>query len=59
MDNNMRGSSIMYQSLSFNMINELIKNNNTPAWIKIWLYFSILQKYNKKIYDTDCKGEFI
>lgn len=50
MDNNMRGSSIMYQSLSFNMINELIKNNNTPAWIKIWLYFSILQKYNKKIY---------
>ena len=50
MDNNIRGSSIVYQSLSYNMINELLQNAHTPAWIKIWLYFSILQKYNKKIY---------
>lgn len=48
--NNMRGSSIMYQSLSYKMIDELIKNEHTPAWIKIWLYFSILQKYKKTIY---------
>lgn len=50
MDNNVRGSSIMYQSLSYKMIDELLKNENTPAWIKIWLYFSILQKYKKVIY---------
>ncbi len=40
----------MYQSLSYQMIDELIKNEHTPAWIKIWLYFSILQKYHKVIY---------
>lgn len=50
MDNNVRGSSIMYQSLSYKMIDDLIKNEHTPAWIKIWLYFSILQKYHKTIY---------
>ena len=50
MDNNVRGSSIMYQSLSYKMIDELLKNEHTPAWIKMWLYFSILQKYNKVIY---------
>jgi hypothetical protein len=50
MESNIRGSSIVYQSLSYEMIKELIKNKNTPAWIKIWLYFSILQKYKKTIY---------
>lgn len=49
-NNNIRGSSIMYQSLSYKMIDELLKNEHTPAWIKIWLYFSILQKYKKVIY---------
>lgn len=54
--NNTRGSMIMYQSLSFTMIRELLDNKNTPAWIKIWLYFSILQKYGKKIY---AKNQYI
>ncbi len=49
-NNNIRSSSIVYQSLSFKMIDELLKNDNTPAWIKLWLYFSILQKYKKSIY---------
>ena len=49
-NNNVRGNSIMYQSLSYKMIDELLKNEHTPAWIKIWLYFSILQKYKKVIY---------
>lgn len=50
MNNSIRGSSIVYQSLSFRMINELLKNEHTPAWIKIWLYFSILKKYGRRIY---------
>ena len=50
MNNNVRGSNVVYQSLSYSMIKELLDNANTPAWIKIWLYFSILQKYGKKIY---------
>lgn len=50
MNNNNRGSNVVYQSLSYTMIKELLDNSNTPAWIKIWLYFSILQKYGKRIY---------
>ncbi len=53
MNNSIRGSSIVYQSLSFKMINELLKNEHTPAWIKIWLYFSILKKYGRRIFATN------
>lgn len=45
-----RKGFIVYQSLSFNMIKELLENDNTPSWIKIWLYLSILQKYHKTLY---------
>lgn len=45
-----RGSNIMYQSLSYSMIKDLLDSKYTPARIKIWIYFSILQKYGKKIY---------
>ena len=47
---NQRQGLIVYQSLSFTMIKELLDNENTPSWIKIWLYFSILQKYHKTLY---------
>lgn len=50
MNNNTRKGFIVYQSLSYTMIKELLENDNTPAWIKIWLYLSILQKYNKTLY---------
>lgn len=48
--NDTRKGFIVYQSLSFNMVKELLRNPNTPAWIKIWLYLSILQKYHKVVY---------
>lgn len=48
---NDRDSKYMYQSLSFQMIDELVHSTQTPAWIRLWLYFSILQrKYNRTIY---------
>lgn len=50
MNNDTRKGFITYQSLSFTMIRELLENENTPAWIKIWLYLSILQKYHKTLY---------
>lgn len=39
---------IVYQSFSYEMIHELLKNENTPAWIRIWLYLSMFQKKSKK-----------
>lgn len=46
-----RKSQFVYQSLSFQMIDELVHSTQTPAWIRLWLYFSILQrKYNRVIY---------
>lgn len=50
MNNDTRKGFITYQSLSFKMIKELLDNESTPAWIKIWLYLSILQKYHKTLY---------
>lgn len=50
MNNDTRKGFITYQSLSFTMIRELLENENTPSWIKIWLYLSILQKYHKTLY---------
>lgn len=53
MDKNIRGSDVVYQSLSYNMIFELRKNPNTPAWIKIWLYFSLMVKSGKDIWASN------
>lgn len=50
MNNDTRKGFIVYQSLSYTMIKELLDNESTPAWIKIWLYLSILQKYHKTLY---------
>lgn len=50
MNNDTRKGFVVYQSLSFTMIKELLENENTPSWIKIWLYLSILQKYHKTLY---------
>lgn len=50
MNSDTRKGFIVYQSLSFNMIKELLDNESTPSWIKIWLYLSILQKYHKTLY---------
>lgn len=44
----MEENKIVYQSFSYEMINELLKNDNTPAWIKVWLYLSMFQKKSKK-----------
>ena len=50
MNNDTRKGYIVYQSLSYTMIKELLDNESTPSWIKIWLYLSILQKYHKTLY---------
>lgn len=50
MNNDTRKGFVVYQSLSFTMIKELLENESTPSWIKIWLYLSILQKYHKTLY---------
>lgn len=44
----MNENKIVYQSFSYEMIEEMMKNENTPAWIKIWLYLSMFQKKSKK-----------
>lgn len=47
-------NKIVYQSFSYEMINEMLKNENTPAWIKIWLYLSMFQKKsNKPVYASN------
>ncbi len=48
--NFVRGSSVVYQSFNYTMIKEILNNDSVQAWIRIWIYFSILQKYGKKIY---------
>ena len=56
MNNNTRKGTYNYQSLSYAMIRELIESSSTPARIRIWLYLSILQRYNKTLYP---KNEYI
>lgn len=47
-------NKVVYQSFSYEMINEMLKNDNTPAWIKIWLYLSMFQKKsNKPVYASN------
>lgn len=45
-----------YTSLSYQMINDLLNNKKTPLYIRLKLYFGILQKYGKKIF---CLNEYL
>lgn len=50
----MNEQKIVYQSFSYEMIKELLNNESTPAWIKIWLYLSMFQKKsNKPVYASN------
>lgn len=49
-NNEIRKSMVQYQSLSFAMIRDLLENKDTPSYIRVWLYFSILNKYDKTIF---------
>lgn len=47
---NLKPHNKTYTSLSYQMVADLLNNKQTPLYIRLKLYFGILQRYGKKIF---------
>lgn len=53
---NLKPNDKTYTSLSYQMVADLLNNKKTPLYIRLKLYFGILQKYNKRIF---CLNQYL
>lgn len=53
---NLKPNDKAYTSLSYQMVADLLNNKKTPLYIRLKLYFGILQKYNKRIF---CLNQYL
>lgn len=53
---NLKPNDKTYTSLSYQMVADLLNSKKTPLYIRLKLYFGILQKYNKRIF---CLNQYL